>query len=362
MNKFPRRICEILFGTASLLLLSASTFAQSEAPATEANRISESVRSQSYPEILYGHAIVPDWDRGYMIHHEIERYNRPDQAMVVMYDAAGKRLREGRIWPRGAGSVSIRRAAATRDGAILAAGGAIMQDGSISGYIAKTDLGGDTIQSVATGAFKPEQICEAPDGTVWSLGKAGSADGSPVPDTEVVRQYSFEKGLVHSFLPEITVQAIMNSDRPWFTPFESFLRCGNGRISVYLSFTDEYAEISTSSFELKRWQLDETVVQHGKASGLAITEDGRVYASFSAHGMSGPSGLTGLYQVKAESGSPVARLIPVVGTISYFKNGEPRLPGAFVHLWGADSNQLVVGRVDQRDASWVNVSPTSNLP
>jgi hypothetical protein len=53
--------------------------------------------------------------------------------MVVMYDNTGKRIREGRIWPQGAGSVRVRRTAATREGAILAAGVAIMQGGSIPG-------------------------------------------------------------------------------------------------------------------------------------------------------------------------------------------------------------------------------------
>jgi hypothetical protein len=113
---------------------------------------------------------------------------------------------------------------------------------------------------------------------------------------------------------------------------------------------------------LKRWKLDEGAVRQGKASGLAITEDGRVYASFSAHGMSGPSGLTGLYQVKTESGNPVARLLPVIGTINDFESGKPRVAGAFLRLWGADGNQLVVRRAEERDASWVSVlnSPASN--
>ncbi|HET9994536.1 MAG TPA: hypothetical protein VFQ18_03965 [Candidatus Acidoferrum sp.] len=362
MNKRLKQIFGMLIAAAPLLFCAASAQAQSPTPAPERGQISESLRTVAYPEVIYDHSIVPDWDRGYVIHHEIEVNYSPDAAMVVMYNAAGKRVREGRIWPQGAGSVSIRRTAATRDGAILAAGWAIMQDGSTPGYIAKTDLAGNTIQSVETGAFKSEQLCEAPDGTVWSLGKAVRPDGLPVPDTEVVRHYSFEKGLLQSFLPENTVQAIMDSERPWFVSFGSFLRCGKEKVSIYFKFTDEYAEINISSFELKRWKLDEGAVRQGKASGLAITEDGRVYASFSAHGMSGPSGLTGLYQVKTESGNPVARLLPVIGTISDFESGKPRVAGAFLRLWGADGNQLVVRRAEERDASWVSVlnSPASN--
>ena len=268
MGKTPPLLRAFL-STLLVMLFTACLRGQEDVsrPAAEGTRISESVRIIAYPEAFYDHAIMPDWDRGYVLHHEIEVNSSPKAAMVVMYDATGKRVREGRIWPQGAGYVTIRRTAATHDGAILAGGGAIMQDGSISGFIVKTDLAGNTIQSIATGTFHPEQLCEAPDATVWSLGKAVNAS-APVPDAEVVRQYDFEKGLLHSFLPENTVRAVLNSSKPWFTPFGSFLRCGKERVSIYLEFTDEYAEIDNSSFALTRWKLDQNVVQQRKANGL----------------------------------------------------------------------------------------------
>lgn len=291
----------------------AEAQSQDPTPAAEGGRISDTLRSQAYPEILYDHAIMPDFDRGRMIRHEIEVNYSPQQPMVAVYGADGKLVREGRVWPQGAGSVRIRRTAIARDGGILAGGGEILQNGAATGYLAKTDVQGNTIQSVETGDFKPEQICEGPDGTVWSLGKAVRNDGQSSPDTGVVRHYSFEKGLLHSFLPESTVQAAVRSSHPWFVPYGSFLRCGKEKVVVYLDFTDEYAEIDTSSFELKRWKLDESAVQQGKASGLAVTDDGRVYASFSSHGRSGPQGLTGLYQInkdrsrKSSSAPPAGR-------------------------------------------------------
>jgi hypothetical protein len=355
MSRVTKRIFEVVLGLALLLLFSASARAQDQPLPSEAGQISTTLRSATYPEAIYPDGIMPDWDRGYVIHYEIETNYSPDAAMVVMYDATGKRVREGRTWPQGAGSVRVRRTAATRDGAILAAGWAIMQNGSIQHYIAKTDLAGNTVQTVRTGPFSSEQICEAPDGTVWSLGRTLSPDDGQPHDTSDLRHYSFEKGLLHSFLPEDSVSAVVRSNRPWFHPFGSFLRCGKDKVSVYLNFTDEYAEVDTSSFELKRWKLDEATVQQGKASGLAVTEDGRVYASFSAHGMSGPQGLTGLYQVKAQPGVPIARLLPLAGTVSVLDGSKPRPAGTFLHLWGADGNQLVVGLGDNWDMCWVNV-------
>jgi hypothetical protein len=359
MNKQTKLIIEIILGVALLLLVSASALGQDQSPAAEAGQISAPLRSSAYPEVIYDRSFVPDWDRGYVIHHEFEVNHSPGTPMVVMYDATGKRVREGRIWPQGAGSVTIRRTAATRDGAILASGGATMQDGSIQHFIVRTDLSGNTAQTLQTGPFLAEQVCEASDGSVWSLGKEVTSDGNRAPDTNVLRQYSFEKGLLQGFLPEDSVSAVVNSNRPWFNPFDSFVRCGKDKVSVYLNFTDEYAEVNTSSFELKRWKVDEVTVQQGKASGLAIAEDGRVYASFSTHGMSGPGplGLTGLYQLKAQPGMPITLLLPVGGTISIrgMERGQVPPPGTFVRLWGADGNQLVIARTDSWDMYWVNV-------
>jgi hypothetical protein len=360
MSKVRRQIAEAVLGLMLLLFLSPSAQAQDQPSPREACQISSTLRSAAFPEAIYPHGIMPDWDRGYVIHRELETNYSPGTPTAVMYDASGKRIREGRIWPQGAGSVRITRTAATQEGAILAAGSAIMQDGSISGYIVKTDLAGNTIETLLTGSFKPAQICGAPDGTVWSLGRVLGPDDGQQHDSNVFRQYSFEKGVLHSFLPENTVAARLNSERMWFVPFGSYVRCGKNKVSVYLRFTNEYVEVSTASFELKRWKLDEAVVRQREASGLAVTEDGRVYASFRASGIPGAEQTRGLYQIKAVSGSSTAELLPVAGTITAIEPGKVPPPGTFTMLWGADGDQLVVWRREEKDSSlsWVNVVPS----
>ena len=357
MSKVTRLTSEVVLGLALLLSFSTSARAQDQPPRSEAGQISNTLRSAAYPEAIYPDGIMPDWDRGYVIHYEIEMNHSPDTPMVVMYDASGKRIRQGRIWPQGAGSVRIRRTAATSDGAILAVGWAIMQDGSIQHYIVKTDLAGNTIQSVLAGGFGAEQLCEASDGTVWSVGQTIGLDGKQQHDANILRHYSFEMGLLHSFLPQSTVEAPVLSETPWFSPFGSYVRCGKNKVSVYLKFTNEYAEVNTSSFELKRWKLDEAVVQQRETSGLAVTEDGRVYASFRANGSPGVELVRGLYEIKAVSGNRVAALLPVAGTITTIERGKVPPPGTFTMLWGADGNQLVVWRIEGSGSalSWVNV-------
>jgi hypothetical protein len=92
------------------------------------------------------HCIVPQWDHGYILHLEIDK----DPAMVTRYDRDGKKVLEARIESADAAKVSLSAAAATHAGGILAVGGGIMTDGSIQGFIAKTDLTGRTIQSLHT--------------------------------------------------------------------------------------------------------------------------------------------------------------------------------------------------------------------
>lgn len=112
MNKL-KLICAATVVVMPLVCFSASIRAQSQPLETEAGRISETVRTASYPEAIYPHGIMPDWHRGYVIHYEIETNYSPDTPMVVMYDNTGKRIREGSIWPQGAASVRVRRTAAT---------------------------------------------------------------------------------------------------------------------------------------------------------------------------------------------------------------------------------------------------------
>jgi len=102
---------------------------------------------------------------------------------------------------------------------------------------------------------------------------------------------------------------------------------------VYLRFTNEYVEVNTSSFEVKRWKLDEAVVQQRKANGLAVTEDGRVYVSFRASGSEGLPLVRGLYQIKTASGNPLAKLLPVAGTVTTIESGKALPRGTFTMLW-----------------------------
>jgi hypothetical protein len=342
------------FGYAILLASSLTASAQTAELRDDAGKLSPPVRTAEYAESIYPHGILPDWDRGYVLSHGIEVHSSADETSVLMYDQYGKRVREGHIWPPGAGRVRLRRAAATHEGAILAAGWAIMPDGSSPKFIAKTDLQGNTIKTTFTDSFAPEQICEAEDETVWTLGRDVPAQDSG-GRTDVLRQYSFEKGLLRSYLPLESVRAPLGSNISWFNAFGSFVRCGTNKIVAYLKFTDEYVEIDTKSFEVKRWKLDLSPADQGEATGLGITDNGHVYASFARRGcLEGETVQNGLFEIRANSAESTASLRPVKGTLSLRGCGsperppKPRGPGTFRRLWGTDGNALAIAVVGQQ--------------
>ncbi len=53
---------------------------------------------------------------------------------------------------------------------------------------------------------------------------------------------------------------------------------------------------------------------------------------------------TGLYELKADSGTPVATLLPAAGTITKYDPSKIAPDGTFFYLWGADGDELVMQR------------------
>jgi hypothetical protein len=75
-----------------------------------------------------------------------------------------------------------------------------MTDGSGQRFVVKSGPAGQIMQSVGSGDFYPGQVCEATDGTVWVLGFESKYGDTADTDKNVLRHYSFEKGLLNSFV------------------------------------------------------------------------------------------------------------------------------------------------------------------
>jgi hypothetical protein len=332
--------------------------AQQPAPPQTLVTLSEPMRATLYPEVICAHCIMPEWDRSYLLHWEFDK----DPALVTMYDRTGKKVLEARVVPQNAAKVSLGPTSATHAGGILAAGGGIMTDGAGHRFIAKTDSAGRTVQSVDTGRFTTRHVCEAPDATVWALGYDLDIHDSPDADRNVLRHYSFEKGLLGTFVSLDSISKLPGSHS---NTWRGYLRCGKDRVSVYLGPVAQYIEVDASTEKLSRWSVDMASVVGSKTLGFAVTDEGKLFVAFANDPDPNGERKHGLYELKATLGSPIASLTAVEGTVTAFDSYKAVPDGTFVRLWGADGNSLVISRKGDHwdwELSWANVLAANATP
>ena len=114
--KIPYPFRELALAALLLSCFAADTTAQQSLQQQDVPALSPATHSTLYPEVICVHCIVPQWDRGYILHLEIDT----DPALVTVYNRDGKKVLEARMEPSDAGKISLRAAAATSAGGILA--------------------------------------------------------------------------------------------------------------------------------------------------------------------------------------------------------------------------------------------------
>jgi hypothetical protein len=186
---------------------------------------------------------------------------------------------------------------------------------------------------------------------------------SPDADKNVLRHYRFEKGLLGSFVSLDSISkssdAILHID----SPRKSFLRCSKDRVSVLFWSAAQYIEVDASNGKLVRWNVALPPIVGGEANGFAVTEEERIFVSLRGFSERDNNVTHGLYELKAETGTSVATLIPVDGTLTtHDRNGIPP-DETFDRLWGADGDELVVHRHgDGWGISWAKVLASPSIP
>jgi hypothetical protein len=359
--RFLSLFCKVTLAAGLLPCFAPATSAQQPSQPQTLVTLSEPMRATLYPEVICAHCIMPEWDRSYLLHWEFDK----DPALVTMYDRTGKKVLEARVVPQNAAKVSLGPTSATHAGGILAAGGGIMTDGAGHRFIAKTDSAGRTVQSVDTGRFTTRHVCEAPDGTVWALGFDLDIHDSPDADKNVLRHYSFENGLLGTFVSFDSISKFPDSYSAIANSGRSYLRCGKDRVSVYLVPVAQYIEVDASTEKLARWSVDMSSVVGSKAHGFAVTDEEKIFVAFANDPDPNGERKHGLYELKTTPGSPTASLTAVDGTVTIFDSYKAVPDGTFLWLWGADGNSLVVSRKGWGDGwglSWANVLAENTAP
>jgi hypothetical protein len=331
-----------------------------QAQQQNAPSLSPVLRTSFYPEAMCPHCIVPTWDQHYLLHREIDK----DPSLVTMYDRDGKKIIEGRVSLEGASRISLRAAGATQGGHIVAVGRAAMTDGSIQHFIAEIGATGRTVQSIQLGEFSPQQVCAASDGTVWTLGYDWRSRNSAEAATNVVRHYDFAKGLLGRYLPLGSISTAKDAFLLLDSPHKSFLRCGKDDVSVlfWSSHTvAQYVVLNGASEEVHSWTIIAPFAE-AQANGFAVTDDGGVFVSLTAWEEPENMVRLGLYKLQATTGNAAATLIPVGGTVTAVKPHDALPDDAFLEVYGAEGDELVVQRAGGWGLSWVRVSTSVSSP
>jgi hypothetical protein len=200
----------------------------------------------------------------------------------------------------------------------------------------------------------PGRVCEARDGTIWVFERDVAKESANDYNHPLLQQYSFETGLLHSYLSRELVALHTHGAVGGGGPNGSFLVCGKDHILLYLNKTNEYMEVDPSTQSLQRWKMDMTPLAEAKVTGLDITENGHVYASLYEVQEGAERKTHGLFELRTERGEATARWVAVGGTLNSHREGETVPKNTFWRLW-AEGDDLIVGRQYDADFSWVRV-------
>lgn len=318
--------------------------AQDATPALRRIALSDSTRRVIFDSSAFNgpSTPLPEWDNGYLVSREIETF-QPGVPNVRLYNTSGEKVREAAIWFPGSQRVLIYAAVATSDGRIIAGGNAEKLGETSNPFIAITDSTGKVTDVIATKGFAPANICQAPDGTVWSFGGT-YYDYSPEPKPgNTLRHFDFHKGEIGSYLLRSTFPKSPGPENL------AYIRCLPNEVVAYSSKAQRLIEM--------KYDGDAPHVYHANAppgmklGGFAVTGSKKVYGHFFR------AGNNGLYSLSFDELANMVNWLPVEGT-----SGAYTKPGAITALWGSDGDNLLVNRAE--DGAGANaiywVTPSDN--
>jgi hypothetical protein len=325
-----------LFALSVLLLSSQIGLrAQESGQALPTSRVSPGTLSESDRRVIFDSAAftgegvaLPQWVNGYLVSRVVETF-QADVPNVRLYDQSGKQVLTAAIWFPGSLRVLIYSATATSDGKIIAAGKAENVDGTAGPFIALTDRSGKVTNVIQTSGFFPVNICQAPDGTVWSFGGTGYDDHSQPKPGDTLRQFDFQRGQIGSYLPLSTFP----EHRHPGPAILAYLRCSTHEVVAYSGSTQEYVEMKYGGEAPHVYHVDNP--PDLRLHGFATTGSKKAYGYFSR------AGKGGLYYLSFDEAASIVEWLPVAGT-----DGAQTNTGAIIGLWGSDGNKLLVSRAE----------------
>jgi hypothetical protein len=343
----------MLLVSASALVAAVGVARAQDLARGDVGHLSEPHHELWAPEVFRVSGKQPLWAHGYLA--QFTGDVTPGNPNADVYDRQGKVASQARFWFPGVQRIMLLDAIATAEGGVIASGTAVTDEGGSFWFLGKTDSSGVLISHLEIQKFIG-RVCEASDGTIWTYGHAATKESENDHSYSLVEQYSFEKGLLNSYLSrELVAVRKFAISAGGGGPNGTFLVCSEDRISLYMNQTNEYVEIEPSTQKLQRWKMDMSPLERAAVTGLAATEDGHVYASLYEVDDSTQTKTHGLFELRAEHGKASASWVVVAGTLNAHREGEVVPKDAFYRLWGAEGNDLIIGRQNAAEFSWVKV-------
>jgi len=292
----------------------------------------------------------PTWANGHLAQLADEHF----PVDLIVFDGECKQLSSAHVAiPGWTVTVLIAAVPAIEVDAIVS-GGATTNPG-LTFFLAQISSGG-VVSVIRTEGFMARGVCEASDHTIWTIGRDGEKEKAH-EDYPLVQQYSAEKGFLHGYLSRaesgLTKTTLLGAS----SIYGALLVCGKKHISVYLNETNEYIEIDPSTESLRRWKMDTRPLPKGQVDGFAVTEKGRIYASIFEDWRTETDWKfrRGLFELRLDPNSGLGTWGVIGGTLSSYDPED--VPNVFFKLWGADSEDLVIRRLNDAYMSWVRVIP-----
>ena len=198
-------------GILSVVFVAASIGLTAQPPAPDAAG-GVATLSPPYKAIFYtgtkpAGATAPFFSHGYLIQFK-HQVTSAGATNIYLWNSSGQLEDEVAIWPEGAAKLFLTSVDVGASGQLAFAGALVRTDGSVSLFIATSDVNGQNPKYFDTGRYRASQIALADDGSIWAVGaehntltKNGGTTVTRWNNYDMLRHYSSAGALIEHFLP-----------------------------------------------------------------------------------------------------------------------------------------------------------------
>ena len=297
--------------------------------------LSPPYKTISYTGTKPAGATAPVFSHGYFIQFK-HQITSAGESNIFLWNSSGQAGDEVTIWPEGAAKLLLTSVDVGASGQLAFAGAVVKTDGSISLFIATSDLNGQNPKFFDTGRYRASQIALADDGSIWAVGaehntltKSGGITATRWNNYDVLRHYSSTGSLIEHFLPrwEANVASVTVSydssghgtlaaydsqgaptttarenDAFWSyavagdTSSQTWLKAFDDGVILYNGRNGRLIQYSSTNQALTEQGVDLSDSVGRQIDGFTVSRDGRLFASMQSSDATHPH-TYGLFQL-----------------------------------------------------------------